>query len=92
MIRKKKDMSKEEMISRPDFVAELMRAYRNAHHGYFSAADERNKRPSRYLFLADGDLPAEIMADARLMVARIRRRSEYGWMEVPPNRQVCLSG
>lgn len=87
MIRKKKDMSKEEMISRPDFVAELMRAYRNAHHGYFSAADERNKRPSRYLFLADGDLPAEIMAlPALWWLAYVADPSMVGWKYLPIDR------
>ncbi len=62
MVRKKKDMAQEELVPRPKFVAELMRAYRNAHHGYFTAADRDGKRPSRYLFLVDGDLPAEINA------------------------------
>ncbi len=38
-----------------DFVGNLMRAYRNGHHGYFSSEDE--PRPSRYLFLVDGTIP-----------------------------------
>jgi hypothetical protein len=57
-----KDLTREEPVSRPDFVAELMRGYRNAHHGYFTAADRWQNRPSRYLFLVDGDLPVEMMA------------------------------
>jgi len=38
-----------------EFVGNLMRAYRNGHHGYFSSKDE--PRPSRYLFLVDGTIP-----------------------------------
>jgi hypothetical protein len=38
-----------------DFVGNLMRAYRNGHHGYFSSKEE--PRPSRYLFLVDGTIP-----------------------------------
>jgi len=57
-----KDLSADELKSWPDFVAEVMRAYRNAHHGYFTAGDSRSNRPSRFLFLVDGNLPVEISA------------------------------
>src|SRR5205814_2905034 len=49
------DLAVEEELPYPEFVAELMRAYRNGHHGYFTAGD-RQKRPSRFLYLVDGNL------------------------------------
>ena len=42
------------------FVANALRAVRNAHHGYFTDGDKKNRRPSRYLFMLNGDLPIEI--------------------------------
>jgi hypothetical protein len=84
MVRKKKDLSQEELVPRADFVAELMRAYRNAHHGYFSEGDKSNKRPSRYLFLADGDLPAEITALPGLWwLAYLADPGMVGWKYLP---------
>jgi hypothetical protein len=46
----------------PQFVAEVMRAYRNAHHGYFSADPVSQNRPLRFLFLVNGNLPVEMSA------------------------------
>ena len=84
MVRKKQDMSQEELVPRPEFVAGLMRAYRNAHHGYFSDGDKSNKRPSRYLFLADGDLPAEITAlPALWWLAYLADPGMVGWKHLP---------
>ena len=84
MIRKKTDLSQEELVPRPAFVAALMRAYRNAHHGYFTAGDEPNKRPSRFLFLADGDLPAEITAlPALWWLAYLADPGMVGWNRLP---------
>jgi hypothetical protein len=84
MVRKKKDMSQEELVLRPAFVAGLMRAYRNAHHGYFSDGDKSHKRPSRYLFLADGDLPAEITAlPALWWLAYLADPGMVGWNHLP---------
>jgi len=84
MVRKKKDLSQEELVPRPAFVAGLMRAYRNAHHGYFSEGDKSSKRPSRYLFLADGDLPAEITAlPALWWLAYIADPGMVGWKHLP---------
>ncbi len=54
-----RSLASERPMEIPQFVAETMRAYRNAHHGYFTAGDE-SKRPSRYLFLVDGNLPVEM--------------------------------
>ena len=84
MVRKKRDLSQEELVPRPAFVAGLMRAYRNAHHGYFSEGDRSNKRPSRYLFLADGDLPAEITAlPALWWLAYLADPGMVGWKHLP---------
>jgi hypothetical protein len=57
----KEDQSGDEVIPRPDFVSGVMRAYRNAHHGYFTAGD-KHRRPTRFLFPVDGNLPVEISA------------------------------
>jgi len=56
------ELSKEETMPVSNFVGEVMRAYRNAHHGYFSADRVSRNRPSRFLFLVDGNLPVEISA------------------------------
>jgi hypothetical protein len=56
-----KTLTAETEVPLPEFVGESMRAYRNAHHGYFSAGD-RSKRPSRFLFMVDGNLPVEMSA------------------------------
>jgi len=81
---RKKDGSNEELIARPDFVAELMRCYRNAQHGYFSAADQPHNRPSRFLFLVDGNLPAEITALPPLWwLAYLADPGMVGWKPLP---------
>ena len=41
----------ETLKSWPDFTAEVMRALRNAHHGYLTSEDAKQARPSRYLSL-----------------------------------------
>ncbi len=56
------DLSQENPMAVPKFVGEVMRAYRNAHHGYFSADPASKNRPSRFLFLVDGNLPVEMSA------------------------------
>ncbi|HEV2970535.1 MAG TPA: hypothetical protein VGY55_11245 [Pirellulales bacterium] len=61
-----------------------MRAYRNSHHGYFSADANSNNRPSRYLFLVDGNLPAEIMAlPALWWLAYLADPGMIGWKHLP---------
>jgi hypothetical protein len=57
-----RDLAKETAIPLPQFVAEVMRAYRNAHHGYFSADPISQNRPLRFLFLVNGNLPVEMSA------------------------------
>jgi hypothetical protein len=84
LVRKKEDLTQEELVPRPRFVAELMRAYRNAHHGYFTDADGAHKRPSRYLFLVDGDLPAELTAlPALWWLAYLADPGMIGWEHLP---------
>ena len=56
-----RELTSEVEIPTPEFTSEVMRAYRNAHHGYFTTGD-RSNRPSRYLFLVDGNLPVEMSA------------------------------
>lgn len=41
------------------FVANVVRALRNAHHGYLTANDSAN-RPARYLSLVSGHLPEDV--------------------------------
>jgi hypothetical protein len=57
---RREDLTREDPVSAPTFVAEVMRAYRNAQHGYFSADPTSRKRPSRFLYLVDGNLPVEM--------------------------------
>lgn len=79
-----KDLATEECHARPDFVAELMRCYRNAQHGYFTAADRQQRRPSRFLFLADGDLPVEMTAlPALWWLAYLADPGIVGWKQLP---------
>jgi hypothetical protein len=59
---KDKDLANEAPMPVPQFVAEVMRAYRNAHHGYFSADKVSQNRPLRFLFLVNGNLPVEMSA------------------------------
>lgn len=67
----------------PQFVAEAMRAYRNTHHGYFTASDPGN-RPSRYLFLLDGNLPVEMSALPVLWwLAYLADPAFVGWNHLP---------
>lgn len=81
-----RDLSQEELVDRPRFVAELMRCYRNAHHGYFTAAPGSNNRPSRYLFLVNGDLPAEMMAlPALWWLSYLADPDMVGWKHLPIN-------
>ena len=61
-----------------------MRTYRNAHHGYFSADSKSHNRPSRYLFLTDGNLPAEMTAVPALWwLAYLADPGLVGWKHLP---------
>jgi hypothetical protein len=54
-----KALSAESAESLETFVANVVRALRNAHHGYLTANDHAN-RPARYLSLVDGSLPGDV--------------------------------
>lgn len=56
---KNRNLTRENEQAWEEFVPSVLRALRNAHHGYMTAAD-RQARPSRYLALVDGTLPASI--------------------------------
>ena len=69
----------------PQFVAETMRAYRNAHHGYFTEGD-RGNRPSRFLFLVNGNLPVEMSAlPALWWLSYLADPGFVGWNHLPIN-------
>lgn len=68
-----------------DFVGNLMRAYRNCHHGYFSSPGET--RPSRYLFLVDGTLPDAIVNLPSLwLLAYLIDPGLVGWKRLGVNQ------
>jgi hypothetical protein len=73
----------EKPIPHADFVAELIRCYRNGHHGYFTASDKQ-ARPSRYLYLAEGDLSAEVSGlPALWWLAYLADPRLVGWQYLP---------
>lgn len=81
-----RNLTREAPVPHADFVAELMRCYRNCHHGYFTAND-RQARPSRYLYLADGNLPAELSAlPALWWLAYLADPELVGWRPLPVGR------
>jgi hypothetical protein len=53
---KSKDLASEKEEAICDFTSNVIRALRNAHHGYLTCKDPSN-RPSRYLSLVDGNTP-----------------------------------
>jgi len=78
-----KTLTAEAPMPVPQFVGETMRAYRNAHHGYFTAGDSGN-RPSRYLFMVDGNLPVEMSAlPALWWLSYIANPKFAGWNHLP---------
>ncbi len=54
-----KALDSEVMEPIESFVANVVRALRNAHHGYLTSNDP-GKRPARYLSLVSGHLPEEV--------------------------------
>jgi hypothetical protein len=58
LVRNKK-LDQEVVEPVESFVANVVRALRNAHHGYLTANDPAN-RPARYLSLVSGHLPEEV--------------------------------
>jgi hypothetical protein len=78
-----KSLANDKALSHEDFVAEVMRCYRNGHHGYFTTSD-RQSRPSRYLYLVNGNLPAEISAlPALWWLAYLSDPKMVGWKWLP---------
>jgi hypothetical protein len=79
-----KDLINETPMPVPQFVAEVMRAYRNAHHGYFSTDPVSQNRPSRFLFLVNGNLPVEMSALPVLWwLAYLSDPGLVGWKHLP---------
>jgi hypothetical protein len=82
-----KNLSNEQELSRSEFTSELMRAYRNGHHGYFTTLDKHGRRPSRYLFMVDGNLPAEMLALAPLWWLSFLASPDFaGWKTLLVNQ------
>lgn len=72
-------LAREELVPVPRFVAEVMRGYRNAHHGYFSSSGNR-QRPLRFLLPVNGNMPVEISAlPALWWLAYLADPSLVGW-------------
>lgn len=68
----------------PDFTANLMRAYRNTHHGYLTSSDPFN-RPSRYLALVNGNVPDSVSMLGPLWAIALIADPEkmIGWQPLP---------
>ena len=78
-----KDLSVERVEPFPEFVSSVMRSFRNAHHGYFTASD-KSRRPSRYLFMVTGNLPVELSALPVLWwLSFLSDPSFLGWKHLP---------
>jgi hypothetical protein len=81
---KDKGLANEALMPVPQFIAEIMRAYRNAHHGYFSADSVSQNRPRRFLYLVNGNLPVEMSALPVLWwLAYLSDPSMVGWNHLP---------
>jgi hypothetical protein len=82
-IRNSRDTA-DQVLSYSDFVAALIRAYRNAHHGYFTSGDPGSRRPSRFLYLVDGDLPLEMtLLPILWLLAFLADPNLVGWERLP---------
>jgi hypothetical protein len=81
---KNRDGTAENEETRPDFTANVIRALRNAHHGYFTELD-RSRRPSRYLALVTGDLPETLSYLGVLFAIGLLADPEalIGWRTIP---------
>jgi len=81
-----KNLANEQPIPAPQFVAEVMRAFRNAHHGYFSADPQSQNRPSRFLYLVNGNLPVEMSVfPAVWWLAYLADPEMVGWRHLKIN-------
>lgn len=57
------------------FTGNVIRSFRNLHHGYFTKSDSR-QRPSRYLSLIDGNMPNEFPTLAILWILALLESPE----------------
>jgi hypothetical protein len=81
---KAKDLRTDETLSRGEFVAELLRATRNAHHGYLSADWPNQNVPARFLAISDGNLPVELASlPAVWWLAFLADPALVGWRHLP---------
>jgi len=72
------------------FVANVVRALRNGHHGYFTAGDPQN-RPSRYLFMVNGNTPDSLSAlPALWLLAYLADPSFAGWQPLGIQTQAAI--
>jgi hypothetical protein len=84
-VRSVADPAVETVEAPHEFVANAMRAYRNAHHGFASPTD-RDRRPSRHLNLLDGNVPDSIAALPPLWLISCRADPQFvGWRPLPVN-------
>ena len=69
----------------PEFTANLMRAFRNTHHGYLTRSNKSHNSPSRYLTLVNGDIPDSIsILGALWAIALIAAPQKMiGWQPMP---------
>ncbi|HEX3149634.1 MAG TPA: hypothetical protein VHR66_16280 [Gemmataceae bacterium] len=82
---KTKDLQNDETLTRGSFVAELLRATRNSHHGYLSDLSNKNL-PARFLLLADGNIPVELSSlPALWWLAFCADPALVGWKHLPTN-------
>jgi hypothetical protein len=81
-----KDLTGENVEPPPRFVANVMRAFRNAHHGYFTLRDAGKNRPSRYLFPITGNVPDSITTLPVLwLLAYLANPRITGWNHLEVN-------
>lgn len=78
-----KDLKSESKEGFGEFVANVMRALRNGHHGYFTEPKFHNI-PSRYLFMVDGNTPNEMIQLPMLwFLAYLADPSILDWKPLP---------
>lgn len=81
---KDRELKSEREEASADFAANLLRALRNAHHGYMTHRD-RQQRPSRYLALSTGDVPDSLACLGLLWAVALLSAPEdmIGWRWMP---------
>lgn len=88
---KNNKLNNEKEETKEEYVANFIRAIRNTNHGYFSEED-RQKRPSRYLVLSNGNIPDSISYLPFLwLLAFLNDPREFlGWEQLKWNEYVDL--